>query len=1161
MSDKKIEKEIRFAVVMYGGGSLAIYINGVAQELLKMVRATATDRRAGDKFESTEKVYRRLALLLSDEHLLEMVRALEKPEQIELILDALLEPGESPLKIYRQAEEVRRKSQRTIVAEEKSRKEAEKLEKIWQRATNIKAPAVRFVIDVITGSSAGGINGVFLAKALANNQEISQLKQLWLDEGDFKKLLNDKDSVVDVALKRPTQPASLLNSQRMYLKLLTALDKMGDSAAAKTDKQLDSPNVDELDLFVTVTDFTGVPVPIRLFDRVVTERRHKQHFHFRYGKKGAVNGDINQFTKKYNPFLAFAARSTSAFPLAFEPMRLADIDAVIDRCFPQYQQTDSDWTGFFEDFRLPKHLPANVRYFVDGGALDNKPFGFAIETLLKREADVPVDRKLIYVEPSPDFSNSKDGESKQPDALENLIGQGSTLPRYETIREDLQVLLDRNRLIQRVNRLIKFVERDADVLYKERLDLGSHWENKDFKDIAEDGRVSFLPYYRLRLISLTDSIARSATKFFGFDPESDYFLAIRSLVRRWREQEYPDNKPENTNESGGTAGTKTALYFLRRFDISYRIRRLRLILRKAEQLRQCGDWEPKLSRALLERYPAIHSNCRNDELQIIIGDIQKQISEILQNFRRAQEGLVSFRLPAADSNAAPRTIFAQALTDALNFKSRPELWHLEFILGQRNLKNEPISEDFSEEIGVEKAKEFFEAKPDSHQWLKKLGQALEDYLTHDIFEPLGQQVENLLKPVQGDNELNNSVREYFYHYYANFDDYDQMTFPIFYETHVGEADVVEIVRISPQDASSLINESSDDEKRRKLAGNALYGFGAFLDVRWRQNDIAWGRLDGAERIITSLLPTGDKYKTLREILIRRAHDEILSEEFTCKSRDSLNKEMLGVLLHAKSLGNNEKGDKKAVRRLIDNLIENSALEKEFQDILGSCLKEPNDIYKAVNKQYEVDRRLEPKEALRIASRSTQITGKILEQIAEKNARAGSRMAWIARLGGIFWSFVEVAAPNTLSNLLFRHWLKLLYFFEAFLIIGGTLLGNPQVQQFGLLALLVTITVNLTTLYLHDAMRGRKAWKKTIAAGLIVGGVFFTLVGIFSFVSFFFFQDVWELINAGRGYFVGLPRRIKYLPGILLGGLILLMLFWSGFNERRAEKQFEKDLPQ
>ena len=34
-------REVRLAIVMYGGSSLAIYINGVAQELLHLVRATA----------------------------------------------------------------------------------------------------------------------------------------------------------------------------------------------------------------------------------------------------------------------------------------------------------------------------------------------------------------------------------------------------------------------------------------------------------------------------------------------------------------------------------------------------------------------------------------------------------------------------------------------------------------------------------------------------------------------------------------------------------------------------------------------------------------------------------------------------------------------------------------------------------------------------------------------------------------------------------------------------------------------------------------------------------------------------------------------------------------------------------------------------------------
>jgi len=37
------EIEVRFAVVMYGGSSLAIYMNGVVRELLRLVRSPVED--------------------------------------------------------------------------------------------------------------------------------------------------------------------------------------------------------------------------------------------------------------------------------------------------------------------------------------------------------------------------------------------------------------------------------------------------------------------------------------------------------------------------------------------------------------------------------------------------------------------------------------------------------------------------------------------------------------------------------------------------------------------------------------------------------------------------------------------------------------------------------------------------------------------------------------------------------------------------------------------------------------------------------------------------------------------------------------------------------------------------------------------------------------
>jgi len=45
------------------------------------------------------------------------------------------------------------------------------------------------MIDVISGTSAGGINGIYLAKALAHDLSQERLRKLWVDKGDVNKLM------------------------------------------------------------------------------------------------------------------------------------------------------------------------------------------------------------------------------------------------------------------------------------------------------------------------------------------------------------------------------------------------------------------------------------------------------------------------------------------------------------------------------------------------------------------------------------------------------------------------------------------------------------------------------------------------------------------------------------------------------------------------------------------------------------------------------------------------------------------------------------------------------------------------------------------------------------------------------------------------------------
>ena len=133
------EKELRLALVCYGGVSLAIYMHGVTGEVHKLVRASKAynavpepsreqGRRfadwgeAGDYEYETEEIYFELFKLIG--------------RRVEL----------------------------------------------------------RVIVDVIAGASAGGINGILLARGLAHDLPVGPLRDLWLHEADVTRLLRAKAS-------------------------------------------------------------------------------------------------------------------------------------------------------------------------------------------------------------------------------------------------------------------------------------------------------------------------------------------------------------------------------------------------------------------------------------------------------------------------------------------------------------------------------------------------------------------------------------------------------------------------------------------------------------------------------------------------------------------------------------------------------------------------------------------------------------------------------------------------------------------------------------------------------------------------------------------------------------------------------------------------------
>src|SRR6185437_8517678 len=218
------------------------------------------------------------------------------------------------------------------------------------------------------------------------------------------------------------------------------------------------------------------------------------------------------------------------------------------------------------------------------------------------------------------------------------------------------------------------------------------------------------------------------------------------------------------------------------------------------------------------------------------------------------------------------------------------------------------------------------------------------------------------------------------HYYDRFVDYDMVTFPIFYETDVGESDVVEIIRVSPEDARALIDEG--ESGCHKLAGTSLSHFGAFLNEDWRRNDILWGRLDGAERIISALIPDAERAREF----IGRTQSAILWETVESLGPAAVKNLLVEALMRPR----HGKPDAEAVAAL-SRYLEN--IKRYSDPALADLIKvgELTDYYRESFKQRA---RLEPESTLRTAARATTVIGKVLSGISKSYGASNRYAGWI-----------------------------------------------------------------------------------------------------------------------------------------------------------------------
>ncbi len=630
---------------------------------------------------------------------------------------------------------------------------------------------IKPVIDVISGTSAGGINGIFLAKALVTGSSLDPLKSLWIDEGDLDKLLD---------LSR--NPKSLLDSVSYIKKLEKALNQLNEV------NNISAERSELIDLFITATDLDGV---LKTFNDdyirdPVTVKDYETVFHFkvrpeRYNKALSVDEKIlnegrtgrNDLSGKSgrlkDQYFAKIAATTSAFPVAFAPVRFST-------------EEKKEMKELFQDEVCGGELDKNTVYG-DGGMVNNRPFNYTVQTIFKRQADTAVDRKLFYVEPDPEsikLTNNKKlriADDELADGFNSLKGLFEA-GMYQSISEDLNKVCERNKKILDVKKVIADLETDL---------LGYVTTEK-----AELRRIMLRdPIYRTyNSFKLKTIINRIAETLIRNIKPTENKTELKQFIEGWLEEISQDQ-----------------ISFLQDFDSQFRIRRIRYFIFKINK------WFKEIQNLSQEQL---------GKLSILKIKLYNLIEYYEHNIWRITDkiGLIT-KANVVEALNAYRKSYSEVMTTLYREKARDVVREIDDFLEANNL-------------------------------VSAAGQKI---LSADIFD--------------------------------RFEFLDMHIYPIQVLSDTGEADPIEIIRISPELATHYSN--GDNSVETKLAGEKLMHFSAFLKKSWRENDIMQGRLDAAEIIVKSVLQENADKDYSNEIISRlcKVIVEVELAEIVKRSRNEL----------------------------------------------------------------------------------------------------------------------------------------------------------------------------------------------------------------------------------------------------------------------------------
>lgn len=564
------EKELRLALVYFGGVSLAVYMYGISKEILKLVRASSA-------------------------------------------LHAIVDPAERERATF---------FDRADRANPEYDTEAVYFELLREVGRKVR---LRVIVDIIAGASAGGINGTMLARALSHDLPMGGLRDLWLEQGDVDKLLADEararmwskrflspliwgigasgkfGSILDPEVRRNLalfvrsrwfEPP--LDGPHMAELMYDALVCMGQPRDKRASLL---PSGLSLDLFVTLTDYYGCQQLIQIHDPpLIGELEHRHVLHFRYRRHG--NGDVDSdFDLENAPALAFAARATSSFPGVFPPAQIVEIDRLMAKRSIPWPTRDAFIAHNFDRYRRVGNDPVTTP-FIDGAVLNNKPFREAIRAIGGRPAFRQVDRRLVYIDP--DLTRPPSAERRQvPGFFTTLKGALSDLPRSQPISNELNWVVGFNERVRQQKTIIESARPQITRLVTDTVDAPLDqpateseirtWRERINAQIVRDAGFAYEGYARLKLASVRAFASRLIAMLNGAASQSLAARTIGEIVDAWAARtgiayESGDRQGLGIETVASAEDLPKWVRFLLAFDVDFRKRRLHFLIQGQNRL-------------------------------------------------------------------------------------------------------------------------------------------------------------------------------------------------------------------------------------------------------------------------------------------------------------------------------------------------------------------------------------------------------------------------------------------------------------------------------------------------------------------------------------------------------------------------------------------------